>query len=53
MRRIFDTKVQHLKYKVLREVARMAWADNLNDDSSGYPGHNSSGKDPDNALLRI
>lgn len=31
MRRIFDTKVQHLKYKVLREVARMAWADNLNE----------------------
>ena len=21
----FDTKVQHLKYKVLREVARLAW----------------------------
>lgn len=25
----FDTKVQHLKYKVLREVAREAWADKL------------------------
>lgn len=25
----FDTKVQHLKYKVLREVAKEAWADNL------------------------
>ena len=25
----FDTKVQHLKYKVLREVAREAWADRL------------------------
>lgn len=25
----FDTKVQHLKYKVLREVARYAWADEL------------------------
>ena len=23
--RKFDTKVQHLKYKVLREVAREAW----------------------------
>ena len=23
--RKFDTKVQHLKYKVLREVARLAW----------------------------
>ncbi|MBQ8397246.1 MAG: 4Fe-4S dicluster domain-containing protein [Clostridia bacterium] len=27
--RKFDTKVQHLKYKVLREVARLAWQDNL------------------------
>lgn len=27
--RKFDTKVQHLKYKVLREVAREAWNDTL------------------------
>ena len=27
--RKFDTKVQHLKYKVLREVARLAWKDML------------------------
>lgn len=27
--RKFDTKVQHLKYKVLREVARKAWNDTL------------------------
>lgn len=27
--RKFDTKVQHLKYKVLREVARYAWNDQL------------------------
>lgn len=27
--RKFDTKVQHLKYKVLREVARLAWDDKL------------------------
>ncbi len=27
--RKFDTKVQHLKYKVLREVARKAWQGNL------------------------
>ena len=27
--RKFDTKVQHLKYKVLREVARLAWKDSL------------------------
>ena len=25
--RKFDTKVQYLKYKVLREVARRAWND--------------------------
>ena len=27
--RKFDTKVQHLKYRVLREVARLAWEDKL------------------------
>ena len=27
--RKFDTKVQHLKYKVLREVAKQAWNDSL------------------------
>ena len=27
--RKFDTKVQHLKYKVLREVAKQAWNDTL------------------------
>jgi len=27
--RKFDTKIQHLKYKVLREVARLAWKDEL------------------------
>lgn len=27
--RKFDTKIQHLKYKVLREVARQAWNDSL------------------------
>ena len=25
----FDTKVQYLKYKVLREVAKQAWNDTL------------------------
>ena len=30
--RKFDTKVQHLKYKVLREVARLAWNDKLLDN---------------------
>lgn len=27
--RKFDTKVQHLKYKILREISREAWNDNL------------------------
>ena len=27
--RKFDTKVQYLKYKVLREVASLAWDDTL------------------------
>ncbi len=27
--RKFDTKVQHLKYKILREIAREAWNDSL------------------------
>ena len=30
--RKFDTKVKHLKYKVLREVARQAWNDSLLDN---------------------
>ncbi len=30
--RKFDTKVQHLKYKVLREVAKEAWNDTLYDN---------------------
>ena len=30
--RKFDTKVQHLNYKVLREVARLAWNDRLLED---------------------
>lgn len=32
--RLFDTKVQLLKYKVLRAVAKRAWEDNL--ESSYY-----------------
>ena len=36
--RKFDTKVQHLKYKVLREVARLAWEDKLLENIiSKYP----------------
>ena len=35
--RKFDTKVQHLKYKVLREVAKQAWADTLQDNLLDIP----------------
>lgn len=35
--RKFDTKVQHLKYKVLREVAREAWNDTLLDNVFDIP----------------
>ncbi len=35
--RKFDTKVQHLKYKVLREVARQAWNDTLLDNILEIP----------------
>ncbi len=33
----FDTKVQYLKYKVLREVARLAWDDTLLDNLMDIP----------------
>lgn len=35
--RKFDTKVQHLNYKVLREVARQAWNDTLLDNLLDIP----------------
>ena len=35
--RKFDTKVQHLKYKVLREVARLAWEDRLLENLMDIP----------------
>ncbi len=35
--RKFDTKVQHLKYKVLREVARLAWNGELNENLLDIP----------------
>ena len=35
--RKFDTKVQHLKYKVLREVARLAFEDKLLDCYNEIP----------------
>lgn len=42
----FDTKVQHLKYKVLREVAREAWADRLPESAIDIPKTIVPGKAP-------
>ena len=50
--RKFDTKVQYLRYKVLREVARQAWNDTLLENLLEIPNH-CSRKNPDNALLCI
>lgn len=44
--RKFDTKVQHLKYKVLREVARQAWNDTLLDNILDIPKIIVPGKTP-------
>ena len=35
--RKFDTKIQHLNYKVLREVARVAWQDKLVENIMSIP----------------
>lgn len=44
--RKFDTKVQHLKYKVLREVARQAWNETLYDNLLDIPKTIVPGKTP-------
>ena len=44
--RKFDTKVQHLKYKVLREVAREAWKGTLLDNVLDIPKTIIPGKTP-------
>ena len=44
--RKFDTKVQHLKYKVLREVARLAWNDTLLDNILDIPKTIVPGNEP-------
>ena len=44
--RKFDTKVQHLKYKVLREVAREAWNDTLLQNVLDIPKAIVPGKTP-------
>ena len=45
MRKI-DTKVQHLKYKVLREVARLAWDDKLLENVMDIPKNIVPGNQP-------
>ena len=44
--RKFDTKVQHLKYKVLREVARLAWKDELLEHLMDIPTYLIPGNEP-------
>ncbi len=44
--RKFDTKVQHLKYKVLREVARCAWNDTLLERVTDIPEKIAPGPEP-------
>ena len=44
--RKFDTKVQHLKYKVLREVARLAWDGRLMEGAFDIPKTIVPGKVP-------
>ena len=43
--RKFDTKVQYLKYKVLREVARLAWEDKLLENILDVPAMIVPGKE--------
>ena len=44
--RKFDTKVQHLKYKVLREVARLVWNDKLLENLMDIPNKLVPGNEP-------
>ena len=44
--RKFDTKVQYLKYKVLREVAKHSWKDTLIENLWNIPKTISPGKEP-------
>ncbi len=44
--RKFDTKVQYLKYKVLREVARLSWNDTLYDNILDIPKTLVPGNEP-------
>ena len=42
----FDTKVQYIKYKVLREVARLSWDDTLLDNIFDIPKSIVPGPEP-------
>ena len=42
----FDTKVQYLKYRVLKEVARLSWTDSLLENVTEIPKLISPGKTP-------
>ena len=44
--RKFDTKIQHLNYKVTREVAKLAWEDKLLENLMDIPEKLSPGKRP-------
>jgi ferredoxin len=44
--RKFDTKIQHLNYKVTREVAKLAWEDKLLENLMDIPEKLSPGKQP-------
>ncbi|MGN1169548.1 MAG: 4Fe-4S dicluster domain-containing protein, partial [Acutalibacteraceae bacterium] len=44
--RKFDTKVQHLKYKVLRDVARHAWRGDLLENVHNIPKEIVPGNEP-------
>ncbi|MBQ3046830.1 MAG: 4Fe-4S dicluster domain-containing protein [Clostridia bacterium] len=44
--RKFDTKVQHLKYRVLKEVARFSWAGTLKENLASIPKIIVPGKTP-------
>ncbi len=44
--RKFDTKIQHLRNKVLREVARSEWADTLAEDLPSIPKKILPGREP-------
>ena len=46
MDRKFDTKVQYLKYQVLREVVRLAYKDRLLEEASTIPKRIVPGKVP-------